>query len=62
MAVLGFGSLFIETASAQNTNSSNTMNSNMHSNMGRRRHRKHRRHRRHKMKHKMNMEPTNKNQ
>jgi hypothetical protein len=63
IAVLGFGSLFIEAASAQNTNSSTTMNANMHSTMGgRRRHRKHRRHRRHKMKHKMNMEPTNKNQ
>jgi hypothetical protein len=59
IAMLGFGSLFIESASAQNTNSSTTMNSNMGHN---RRHRKHRRHRRHKMKHKMNMAPTNKNQ
>jgi hypothetical protein len=62
MAALGFGSLLIETASAQNSNTSMTMNANMHSNMsGRRRHRKHRRHRRHKMKHNMKMAPGNAN-
>jgi hypothetical protein len=61
--VLGGSSLFIETASAQNSNSSTTMNANMHSTMGgRRRHRKHRRHRRHKMKHNMKMAPKNANQ
>jgi hypothetical protein len=54
MAVLGFGGLLIESAAAQNSNSSPTMNANMGSNMGHRRHRKDRRHRRHKMKHKMN--------
>ena len=55
MAVLGFGSLFIETASAQNSN-----NSNMNSNMGgHRRHAKHRRHRRHK---RNTMAPKNANQ
>jgi hypothetical protein len=49
MAVLGFGSLLIESASAQN---SNTMNANMKMG-GHRRHRKHRKHRRHKMNNKM---------
>jgi hypothetical protein len=48
MAVLGFGSLLIESASAQN---SNTMNANMKMG-GHRRHRR-QKHRRHKMKHKM---------
>jgi hypothetical protein len=51
MATIGLGGLVIESASAQNTNSSTTME--RHDNMGRhgRRHRRghHRRHRRHRM-------------
>ena len=48
MAALGFGGLFIESASAQNNNMN--MNANMHSKMGgHKQHRKHRRHRRHNM-------------
>ena len=50
MAVLGFGGLLIESASAQNNNMNMNMNANMHSKMGgHKRHRKHRRHRRHNM-------------
>lgn len=51
MAVLGLGGLLIESASAQNPNSSPTMSGHMGSGHGRRhaRHRKHRRHRRHNM-------------
>lgn len=50
-----FGGLLIESAAAQNSNSSTTM-SNMSNNMGRhrRRHRRHRRHRR-RMAKNMNM-------
>jgi hypothetical protein len=51
MATIGLGGLVIESASAQNTNSSTTME--RHDNMGMRgrRHRRghHRRHRRHRM-------------
>lgn len=50
MAVLAFGGLLIETASAQNANSSRTMNSNMGGHALRhQRQPSHRRHRRHNM-------------
>ena len=50
MAVLAFGGLLIETASAQNANSSPTMNSKMGGHARRhQRHPSHRRHRRHNM-------------
>jgi hypothetical protein len=62
IAVLGFGSLFIEPASAQNSNSSTTAMSGQRHARGRRWHRKQRRHRRHKMKHNMTMSPKNANQ
>jgi hypothetical protein len=54
VAVLGFGGLLIESASAQNSNTHPTMSGRMGQGHGRRRHRrhqKHRRHRRHNMKH-----------
>ena len=55
LAVLGFGGLLIESASAQNSNNNMNMNANMHSKMGgNRRHRKHRMHRRHNMNKTMN--------
>lgn len=49
MAVLGFGGLMIESASAQNSNNSPTMGGNMRHGRRHARHRKHRRHRRHNM-------------
>ena len=49
MAVLGFGGLLIESASAQNSNSSPNMNANMGHGRRHSKHRKHRRHRRHNM-------------
>lgn len=49
MAVLGFGGLLIESASAQNSNTSPAMNGNMRHGRRQARHRKHRRHRRHNM-------------
>ena len=49
MAVLGFGGLLIESASAQNSNSRPTMSGNMRHGRRHARHRKHRRHRRHNM-------------
>jgi len=48
LAVMIFGSLAIETASAQNANSSTTMNSNMGMGRRMRRHRRHWRHRMHR--------------
>ncbi len=54
IAVLGFGGLLIESASAQNSNSSTTMGPHhMAKSHGRRRHRKQRKHRRHR-RHNMN--------
>ena len=57
LATIGLGGLAIETASAQNTNSSTMMNNNMGTMRGRH-HRRghHRRHRRHDMR-----RSTNKN-
>ena len=49
MAVLGFGGLMIESASAQNANTSPAMNGNMRHGRRHAGHRKHRRHRRHNM-------------
>lgn len=47
MVMLVFGGLVLESASAQNTNSSTTMTNSSTSTTGRR-HRKHRKHRRHR--------------